>query len=143
MIEENGQQVAPADSRNPARPRKSRGQWFRERATLLRDPLRCPNVRQSGQLGTAELPLGIELIDETHDTRLFFGGETLDLVNDLRRSHRAKLIRGLEITKRCRSIMRAAPERGGRESITNHEEEHEHDGPDVNGKVNCWLTTLP
>jgi hypothetical protein len=42
--------------------------------------------------------------DETHDTRLFFGGQALDLVNDLLRSHRARLIRGLEIITLCRAI---------------------------------------
>lgn len=66
---------------------------------------------QGGQLRTAELSLGIELTDEAHDTGLFFRGETFDLVNDLRRGHRARLIRGLEIIKLCRAVARANPKR--------------------------------
>ncbi|SRR6266496_144038 len=59
-------------------------------------------IRRSARvdkLRAAELPFGIELINEAHNTGLFFRGETFDLVNDLRRSHRSRLIRLFEIIK--------------------------------------------
>ena len=62
---------------------------------------------QSGQLGAAEFSLGIELIDEAHDTGLLFRREPFDLVNDLRRSHSTRLIRVFEILKFCRALLRA------------------------------------
>ena len=50
---------------------------------------------QGGKLGAAELSLGIELIDEPHHARLFFGREASNLVDDLRRGDGTKLMRDL------------------------------------------------
>ena len=46
---------------------------------------------QRGQLRPAKFPLGIELVNETHDTRLFLRGEAFDFVDDLRGCHNPKL----------------------------------------------------
>jgi hypothetical protein len=60
---------------------------------------------QRGKLGTAEFSLGVELIDKSYHPRLLFGGETFDFVDNLRRSHRGKLMRELQsIKRRCDSM---------------------------------------
>ncbi len=46
---------------------------------------------QRGQLRPAKFPLGIELVNETHDTRLFLWSEAFDFVHDLRCCHNTKL----------------------------------------------------
>src|SRR5438132_6839008 len=46
---------------------------------------------QRGQLRPAKFPLGIELVNETHDTRLLLWSEAFDFVDDLRCCHNAKL----------------------------------------------------
>jgi len=56
------------------------------RVFLVHEPL-----GQRGQLRPAKFPLGIELVNETHDTRLLLWSEAFDFVDDLRCCHNAKL----------------------------------------------------
>ena len=48
-------------------------------------------LSQRGQFRSAKFPLGIELVNETHDTRLFLWSEAFDFVHDLRCCHNTKL----------------------------------------------------
>ena len=105
MIEENRRQVSPANSGIAVGAVETADNRLADARGFDRVLCIDQSCGQGGQLGTAQLSLGIKLIDETNDTGLFVWSEALYFVDNLRRRHGPILVRRFRFFKSCSAGM--------------------------------------